>query len=794
MLSNSAVWSVDPTTGKVRLVAGNPTKAGNRTGLASEALFHFSTLAKGALHLDPGHIFEDEGPEYPYNLCGTDIEQSNEERFGHETRTFEHPILLADRENGSIKLLVKDTVILYAGQKRKEAGRRDGPRKEAYFGNPSVITHHRGYFFVPDTQPEHLIRIIAPSGMVTTIGGSKGDIDGHFSQARFNFPYHITPFNDEYLDCHSISYLKSFSRPFCGPTSSSNSSTLPASSTHHQQPPESAHMSSLGSDVDPDTEKSVNHPTAPTGRMFTSLPPEPMILLVSDSDNNCLRILDMHRETVFSIGARHGPIWPRSSLMMPNGSIVFCGLAKNSLFITNPMDPSSLSDTPGANGSVKEAPKVTRCPPLSFNPITSSAACNDNTRRCFDIALNNHTGTAYLAVDNREEVTIITNFCAPFAKKSSPPRQFELSSILHYMDKNILSPYSMEIRHGEQTWTLHTELLQTISSYLGSLAGAYQPCKISAELSKFISNIANKDLTFSIPNLVQTISTSTFPKSTIDMFLELFHGSSITITHDMTDENQMARTQADIIYLYERVGLPVHLPLLEEFATKTIPSVTDVETIISIICDILTPTSVVWGAVASYTLQKPNGVGDLVLERIKSSQETEPMVNDRCKEFPSFLQKFHPNSLPLANLKVPRDYKSVLHMSVSHLASSIAWNHTNSPNNDKLFRFSVFGQSGFLEVDAWVLYPQWSWFRRMIDSDMIEARTGVCELTNISSDFLLSIVRYLYTHDVDCAKTNADAVQEIEEMGALYGLTDNEGLPVQPFERFVFSCLVNNSS
>ena len=141
-------------SGVVSTLAGSPGTAGGADGTGSDALFH--------------------GPQ------GLAIDAGGNNLY------------VADTNNHTIRNVVPSTgVVTTLSGLAGNSGSVDGPGNVARFSYPSGVAVDRaGNLYVADTG-NHTIRVIAPSGLVSTLAGlagSSGGADGTGSAARFDSP------------------------------------------------------------------------------------------------------------------------------------------------------------------------------------------------------------------------------------------------------------------------------------------------------------------------------------------------------------------------------------------------------------------------------------------------------------------------------------------------------------------------------------------------------------------------------------------------------------------------------
>ena len=140
--------------GYVFLLAGDPCYSGTTDGVGT------------------GAFFSD-----PYGLC-TD---------GKGT------FYVADTYTQTIRKVTSDGVVTTIAGRALREGTQDGPGDKATFFQPSAICiDSNGNLYVADTQ-NHLIRMVTPAGVVSTIAGTAnpGHADGIGTAASFNTPFGI---------------------------------------------------------------------------------------------------------------------------------------------------------------------------------------------------------------------------------------------------------------------------------------------------------------------------------------------------------------------------------------------------------------------------------------------------------------------------------------------------------------------------------------------------------------------------------------------------------------------------
>jgi len=102
-------------------------------------------------------------------------------------------VWVSDTENHTIRKITPDRNVTTVAGVAGVTGKADGLGPQAKFNEPSAIAFDdRGNLFIADSS-NHLIRVMDPSGVVTTFAGSgsPGAFDGSALTASFNFPLSV---------------------------------------------------------------------------------------------------------------------------------------------------------------------------------------------------------------------------------------------------------------------------------------------------------------------------------------------------------------------------------------------------------------------------------------------------------------------------------------------------------------------------------------------------------------------------------------------------------------------------
>jgi len=179
-LTGSAAWAA---TGLDRLdyFVGNGSRIWSDVG---------GQLAKltGPDYFDPANCTIQKDLD-PYYACGYEDGNYSWARFSHPKALLEASngrLYVADTDNNAIRVLENYTVSTIAGG---TLGSADGVGKAAQFNHPNYMCFDRaGNILIADSG-NHRIRRMTPTGVVTTVAGSTaGYQDGPASLAKFNNP------------------------------------------------------------------------------------------------------------------------------------------------------------------------------------------------------------------------------------------------------------------------------------------------------------------------------------------------------------------------------------------------------------------------------------------------------------------------------------------------------------------------------------------------------------------------------------------------------------------------------
>ncbi len=104
-------------------------------------------------------------------------------------------LVVCDSGNGTIRVITSAGVVTTLAGSAGNRGSTDGAGTAARFSRPTGIAQDNfGNYFVTDS-PNDTIRMITPTGVVTTlagVAGQAGDTDGAIANARFNNPTGLT--------------------------------------------------------------------------------------------------------------------------------------------------------------------------------------------------------------------------------------------------------------------------------------------------------------------------------------------------------------------------------------------------------------------------------------------------------------------------------------------------------------------------------------------------------------------------------------------------------------------------
>ena len=187
--------------GRLSLLAGN-AQSGFQDGTATEARFDYPR--GGCADPRTGSIFVTDYSNHRIRVIGTNgmvtsigsgIKGSAD--GSSQRATFNGPLDMCVApshafyvcELGALRIIDSTSfeVTTYAGA--EVCGVLDGPRLEARFSGLTAVAWRHGTIFLSDFN-NHAIRVISPTGMVSTLSGStKGFKDGALNVAQMSFPW-----------------------------------------------------------------------------------------------------------------------------------------------------------------------------------------------------------------------------------------------------------------------------------------------------------------------------------------------------------------------------------------------------------------------------------------------------------------------------------------------------------------------------------------------------------------------------------------------------------------------------
>jgi len=95
--------------------------------------------------------------------------------------------------------------------------------------------------------------------------------------------------------------------------------------------------------------------------------------------------------------------------------------------------------------------------------------------------------------------------------------------------------------------------------------------------------------------------------------------------------------------------------------------------------------------------------------------------------------------------------------------------------------FCIADKDGYIESHDWIMYPQWKFFRRMVDSNMAETQTRLITLpSSFPLDLLVNILSLL--HALYASPVDKVTAKFLLQRGEEFGLIDN--VTHQPFSPF----------
>ena len=99
---------------------------------------------------------------------------------------------------------------------------------------------------------------------------------------------------------------------------------------------------------------------------------------------------------------------------------------------------------------------------------------------------------------------------------------------------------------------------------------------------------------------------------------------------------------------------------------------------------------------------------------------------------------------------------------------------------------------------GWVLYPRWSWFKRLIDSGMEESKTHLVSMPLwVTSNIFYAIILTLYQQSTGSSHLSHEEMVLILEKGSELNLVDESKCAVTPFDPLIARCkamLINTTT
>ena len=103
----------------------------------------------------------------------------------------------------------------------------------------------------------------------------------------------------------------------------------------------------------------------------------------------------------------------------------------------------------------------------------------------------------------------------------------------------------------------------------------------------------------------------------------------------------------------------------------------------------------------------------------------------------------------------------------------------------------IFGASHHWTIaKGWVLYPRWSWFKKLINSGMEESKTRVVSMPPwVTVNIMHAIIKTVYQQNTGSVPLSEEEMILILEKGSEIGLVDSSKYAITPFEPLVARCV-----
>ena len=102
----------------------------------------------------------------------------------------------------------------------------------------------------------------------------------------------------------------------------------------------------------------------------------------------------------------------------------------------------------------------------------------------------------------------------------------------------------------------------------------------------------------------------------------------------------------------------------------------------------------------------------------------------------------------------------------------------------------IFGANHHWTIaKGWILFPRWSWFKRLIDSGMEESKTRVVSMPPwVTVNIMHAIIKTVYQQNTGSVPLSEEEMTLILEKGSEIGLVDSSKYAITPFDSLIGRC------
>jgi len=504
-------------------------------------------------------------------------------------------------------------------------------------------------------------------------------------------------------------------------------------------------------------------------------------LIITDSQNHAIRMitregyvstLEMGRQRRMFEGVSNTLSFPFQLITSPDmHEVIISDLATNIIFslepgkaglstICNATNPRSVSSLP--NGDL-----LISCYSNGFylysraNDTLKILIKDDTATHVYDSTISPLLGALAWSERTTNTIRIIRNFCEPIKTTS-----FVGPDLYTIINRQQLSDLSVTLQDCRNL-ALHRHILalsfETLSSDATSSNATSDPT-LDHRIAKFVQLC------------------SKFPSDLVEVFIRSLYGNLALLSSSSRFDQALMLTM--LVFMYAETGMDT---LSLEMTFNAVLFSVPVPKIVKLL-------SLVWNE-----CNRHKHLCEIIVDHLRKRHNANWSLQD---EFPNpdadlllLAQSIAESSSSLYLTSSVRDAEAHLpiHSALLRAGEAVFWNSSPVPSSPPppatKFRLSIAEKDGYVEVDEYILYAQWSWFRRLLDSGLEESRTLHCELpSSFTSNLLLVLVKFLYTHRVMKDDLVIGDATCLLSSGEEFGFHDSEGEGIEPFQPLVLMC------